>query len=46
MSTLVLFSGPPGVGKSTLSYRLANELGWGIITKDQIERLWLMGGRR
>lgn len=35
---LVLFSGPPGVGKSTLSYRLARHTGWALLSKDQIDR--------
>lgn len=35
---LIMFSGPPGVGKSSLSYRLARETGIAILTKDQIER--------
>ncbi len=38
MATLVLFSGVPGVGKSTLSYRLATETGWALIPRDQIDR--------
>ncbi|MBN9391191.1 MAG: ATP-binding protein [Chloroflexi bacterium] len=40
-SKLIMFSGPPGVGKSTLSYRLARETGIAILTKDQIERTLL-----
>lgn len=35
---LVLFSGPPGVGKSSLSYRLARQTGWSIFPKDQFDR--------
>lgn len=38
MSKLILFSGSPGVGKSTLSYMLAQQKEWPILTKDQIER--------
>jgi predicted kinase len=34
---LVLFSGPPGAGKSTLSYALARRTGWAIIAKDAID---------
>lgn len=35
---LILFSGPPGVGKSSLCYRLARDTGTALLTKDQIER--------
>lgn len=35
---LILFSGPPGVGKTSLSYRLAHECGIALLAKDQIER--------
>lgn len=36
MPTLVLFGGYPGVGKTTLSYRLASDRGWTLLTKDVI----------
>ena len=35
---LILFSGPPGVGKSSLSYRLARDFGIALLAKDQVER--------
>jgi predicted kinase len=38
MTKLVIFSGPPGVGKSTLSYALAQRTGWALITRDGIDR--------
>ncbi len=38
MTKIVVFSGPPGVGKSTLSYKLAQKKGWALITKDSIDR--------
>jgi predicted kinase len=38
MAKLIIFSGPPGVGKSTLSYKLAQQMKLPILTKDQIER--------
>jgi predicted kinase len=38
MAKLIIFSGPPGVGKSTLSYKLAQQNELPILTKDQIER--------
>src|SRR5260221_646325 len=38
MAKLVIFSGPPGVGKSTLSYKLAQKTGWALITRDCIDR--------
>ncbi len=36
--SLVVFSGPPGVGKSSLSYRLAQTTGWALIARDQFDR--------
>jgi predicted kinase len=36
--TLVVFSGAPGTGKSTLSYNLAEELKWTLLTKDVVDR--------
>lgn len=38
MAKLVVFSGPPGVGKSTLSYKLAQKTLWTLLTKDRIDR--------
>lgn len=35
---LVLFSGPPGVGKSSLSYALSRRTGWAVVAKDGIDR--------
>ncbi len=35
---LVLFSGPPGVGKSALSYRLSREMGWAVLSKDGVDQ--------
>ncbi|MGH2347704.1 MAG: AAA family ATPase [Chloroflexota bacterium] len=34
----MLFSGPPGVGKSTLSYALSRRTGWAVIAKDGLDR--------
>jgi len=38
MTKMIVFSGPPGVGKSTLSYRLAQQNNLPILSKDQIDR--------
>jgi predicted kinase len=38
MAKAIVFSGPPGVGKSTLSYMLAQKIGGALITKDSIDR--------
>lgn len=38
LTQLILFSGPPGVGKSTLSYALARHAGWAVIAKDGLDR--------
>jgi predicted kinase len=35
---LIVFSGIPGVGKSRLSFKLAEKMGIAILTKDQVER--------
>ncbi len=35
---LIVFSGPPGVGKSSLSYRLVRDFGIALLAKDQVER--------
>ena len=36
MNTLVIFSGLPGTGKSTLAHKLAQELGWPLISIDDV----------
>lgn len=36
MNTLVIFSGLPGVGKSTLAHRLAQELRWPLLSIDDV----------
>lgn len=41
---LVLFSGPPGVGKSSLSYRLAHETGWVVAAKDLFDQTLKLHG--
>lgn len=38
MATLVVVGGLPGTGKSALTYRLARERGWALLSKDQIDR--------
>lgn len=35
---LVLFSGPPGVGKSSLSYQLSRRTGWALLPVDCLDR--------
>lgn len=53
IKTLVLFSGLPGAGKTTLARRLASTLGWPLFAKDRLQRVlrdspvherWLVGG--
>ena len=34
---LILFSGLPGTGKSTLSYELSRRTGWSILSKDLVD---------
>ncbi len=38
MSSLVLFSGPPGVGKSSLSAQLSRRTGWALLPIDRLDR--------
>ena len=39
MSALIIVSGPPCAGKSTLANRLREELGWPLLAKDSIKEL-------
>ena len=39
MSALIVVSGPPCAGKSTLANRLREELGWPLLAKDSIKEL-------
>lgn len=37
---LILFSGLPGTGKSTLSYALSRQTGWGLLSKDMVDNAY------
>ncbi len=37
---LILFSGLPGTGKSTLSYALSQQTGWSILSKDLVDNAY------
>ena len=39
LPTLVLISGMPATGKSTLAVELADQLGWPVFTKDTFKEL-------